>query len=122
MYESYPCCFFQVEPLSLEELLAKKKAAEAEANKPKFLTKEERVALAIKKRQEQVEAMRAAQVKKKIFFSISPTFVYLFPDLIFVHCILKMKKKVYFFYFAKIRIFIFPDLILLCYKYSVDIS
>ena len=33
------------EPLSLEELLAKKKAEEAEKSKPKFLTKEERAAL-----------------------------------------------------------------------------
>ena len=43
-----------VEPLSLEELLEKKKREEAEAAKPKFLTKEQRVAEALKKRQEQV--------------------------------------------------------------------
>ena len=42
------------EPLSLEELLEKKKREEAEAAKPKFLTKEQRVAVAMKKRQEQV--------------------------------------------------------------------
>ena len=42
------------EPLSLEELLAKRKAEEAAASKPKFLTKEERAAAALKRRQEQV--------------------------------------------------------------------
>jgi 2-iminoacetate synthase ThiH len=35
----------KAEPLSLEELLAKKKAEEAEAAKPKFLTKAERAEL-----------------------------------------------------------------------------
>uniref|UniRef100_A0A0V0G449 Probable ATP-dependent RNA helicase DDX23 n=3 Tax=Triatoma TaxID=30075 RepID=A0A0V0G449_TRIDM len=48
------------EPLSLEELLAKKKAEEAEKSKPKFLSKEERAAEAIRKRQEQVDAQRKA--------------------------------------------------------------
>ncbi|XP_035828520.1 probable ATP-dependent RNA helicase DDX23 isoform X2 [Aplysia californica] len=38
-------------PLSLEELLAKKRAEEEALSKPKFLTKEERVAEALKKRQ-----------------------------------------------------------------------
>jgi type I restriction-modification system DNA methylase subunit len=52
------------EPLSLEELLAKKKAEEAEAAKPKFLTKAERAAEALRKRQEQVDAIRTTQVKK----------------------------------------------------------
>lgn len=47
------------EPLSLEELLAKKKAEEEARSKPVFLTKEQRVALALEKRKEQVEAMRA---------------------------------------------------------------
>ena len=42
------------EPLSLEELLAKKKAEEEAKSKPKFLTKEERVAEALRKRQEEV--------------------------------------------------------------------
>lgn len=47
------------EPLSLEELLAKKKAEEEARSKPVFLTKEQRAALAIERRREQVEAMRA---------------------------------------------------------------
>ena len=42
------------EPLSLEELLAKKKAEEEAKSKPKFLTKEERVAEALRKRQDEV--------------------------------------------------------------------
>ncbi|CAG0918159.1 unnamed protein product [Notodromas monacha] len=46
------------EPLSLEELLAKKKAEEEARSKPKFLTKAERQAEALRKRQEEVEAMR----------------------------------------------------------------
>jgi ATP-dependent RNA helicase DDX23/PRP28 len=45
-------------PLSLEEILAKKKAEEEALSKPKFLTKEERAAEAIKRRQEQVDAQR----------------------------------------------------------------
>ena len=49
------------EPLSLEELLAKKKAEEEARSKPKFLTKEERAAEALRKRQEQVEAQRNLQ-------------------------------------------------------------
>ena len=46
------------EPLSLEELLAKRKAEEEAASKPKFLTKEERAAAALKRRQEQVNFTR----------------------------------------------------------------
>lgn len=53
------------EPLSLEELLAKKKAAEAEAAKPKFLSKAERAAEALRKRQEQVEAIRKTQEEER---------------------------------------------------------
>lgn len=45
-------------PLSLEELLAKKKAEEEALAKPKFLTKEERAAEALKKRQKEVEEQR----------------------------------------------------------------
>lgn len=51
----------KAEPLSLEELLAKKKAEEAAGSKPVFITKEQRVAEALKRRQEEVAAMRAAQ-------------------------------------------------------------
>lgn len=47
------------EPLSLEELLAKKKAEEEARSKPVFLTKEQRAALALERRQKQVEAIRA---------------------------------------------------------------
>lgn len=49
------------EPLSLEELLAKKKAEEDAKAKPKFLTKEERAALALQRRQEEVDKMRKMQ-------------------------------------------------------------
>lgn len=51
----------KAEPLSLEELLAKKKAEEAAGSKPVFITKEQRAAEALKRRQEEVAAMRAAQ-------------------------------------------------------------
>ncbi|KAI0226552.1 mRNA splicing protein prp28 [Massospora cicadina] len=47
-------------PLSIEDLL-KKKEAEEFAARPKFLTKEERAALALKKRQEEVEAVRKSR-------------------------------------------------------------
>ncbi|CAH1118034.1 unnamed protein product [Phaedon cochleariae] len=46
------------EPLSLEELLAKKKAEEAAKSKPVFLTKEQRAAEALKRRQEEVDRQR----------------------------------------------------------------
>ncbi|XP_034097327.1 probable ATP-dependent RNA helicase DDX23 [Drosophila albomicans] len=49
------------EPLSLEELLDKKKREEQARSKPVFLTKEQRAAEALKRRQEEVERMRAAQ-------------------------------------------------------------
>lgn len=49
------------EPLSLEQLLEKKKREEADKAKPKFLTKEERVKEALRKREEQVKEMREAQ-------------------------------------------------------------
>ncbi|KAK7109894.1 probable ATP-dependent RNA helicase DDX23 [Littorina saxatilis] len=45
-------------PLSLEELLAKKKAEEEALSKPKFLTKEQRVAEALRKRQELADSQR----------------------------------------------------------------
>lgn len=49
------------EPLSLEELLTKKKAEEAAKSKPVFLTKEQRAAEAIKRRQEEVDRIRKQQ-------------------------------------------------------------
>ncbi|XP_033210267.1 probable ATP-dependent RNA helicase DDX23 [Belonocnema kinseyi] len=57
------------EPLSLEELLAKKKAEEEARSKPKFLTKAERAALALQKRQEEVEAMRKRQEEERKILS-----------------------------------------------------
>lgn len=50
----------KAEPLSLEELLTKKKAEEAARSKPVFITKEQRVADALKRPQEEVAAQRAA--------------------------------------------------------------
>ncbi|TKA27793.1 Pre-mRNA-splicing ATP-dependent RNA helicase prp28 [Salinomyces thailandicus] len=44
----------KAQPLSIEELLAKKKAADAAAAKPKFLSKKERERLALEKRQKEV--------------------------------------------------------------------
>ena len=55
----------KVEPLSLEEILAKKKAEEEARAKPKFLTKEERVAAALKRRAEQVEQQRNKQIEEE---------------------------------------------------------
>lgn len=60
------------EPLSLEELLAKKKAEEEARSKPVFLTKEQRAALALERRREQVEAMRA-NVEKPTMATIDLT-------------------------------------------------
>ncbi|KAK6627595.1 DEAD (Asp-Glu-Ala-Asp) box polypeptide 23 [Polyplax serrata] len=60
------------EPLSLEELLSKKKAEEAARSKPVFLSKQERAAEALRRRQEEVEEMRKRQEeerKKRIEFS-----------------------------------------------------
>uniref|UniRef100_A0A1I8PDY2 Probable ATP-dependent RNA helicase DDX23 n=1 Tax=Stomoxys calcitrans TaxID=35570 RepID=A0A1I8PDY2_STOCA len=51
----------KLEPLSLEELLEKKKKEEEARSKPVFLTKEQRAAEALKRRQEEVAAMRAGQ-------------------------------------------------------------
>ena len=52
----------------MEELLSKKKAEEEEKAKPKFLTKEERVKEALRKRQEEADKVRKArddEVKKR---------------------------------------------------------
>ncbi|EEB18879.1 pre-mRNA-splicing ATP-dependent RNA helicase prp28, putative [Pediculus humanus corporis] len=62
------------EPLSLEELLSKKKAEEAARSKPVFLSKQERAAEALQRRQEEVEKLRKKQEeerKKRIEFSKS---------------------------------------------------
>uniref|UniRef100_A0A8P4GJL0 RNA helicase n=1 Tax=Dicentrarchus labrax TaxID=13489 RepID=A0A8P4GJL0_DICLA len=64
---SFSGCYFgclscvvsvQAQPLSLEELLAKKKAEEEAEAKPKFLSKAEREAEAIKRREQQTEERR----------------------------------------------------------------
>ena len=57
------------EPLSLEELLAKRKAEEEAASKPKFLTKEERAAAALKRRQEQVNFTKLIYSEFQPFFA-----------------------------------------------------
>ncbi|XP_036143239.1 probable ATP-dependent RNA helicase DDX23 [Monomorium pharaonis] len=57
------------EPLSLEELLAKKKAEEEARAKPKFLTKEQRAIQALQKRQQEVEAIRKQQEEERKLFS-----------------------------------------------------
>ncbi|KAF5299388.1 hypothetical protein FQR65_LT09429 [Abscondita terminalis] len=49
------------EPLSLEELLARKKAEEDAKSKPIFLTKQQRVEAALKRRQEEIEKIRKQQ-------------------------------------------------------------
>lgn len=49
------------QPLSLEELLAKKTEEQNAESKPVFLSKEERAALALKRRAEQVEAQAKAR-------------------------------------------------------------
>ncbi|XP_023305428.2 probable ATP-dependent RNA helicase DDX23 [Lucilia cuprina] len=59
------------EPLSLEELLEKKKREEEARAKPVFLTKEQRAAEALKRRQEEVAAMRAAQSGVRVGISAS---------------------------------------------------
>ncbi|KAJ9592460.1 hypothetical protein L9F63_015876, partial [Diploptera punctata] len=53
------------EPLSLEELLTKKQAEEAARSKPKFLTKEERAAEALRKRQLEVDEVRRKQEEER---------------------------------------------------------
>ncbi|EEC05998.1 DEAD box ATP-dependent RNA helicase, putative [Ixodes scapularis] len=53
------------EPLSLEELMAKKKAEEEARSKPVFLTKEQREAEAIKRRQEEIQGQRQRQEEER---------------------------------------------------------
>ncbi|KAF3399535.1 Pre-mRNA-splicing ATP-dependent RNA helicase prp28 [Talaromyces pinophilus] len=51
-------------PLSVEELLRKKREADAAASKPKFLSKAERERLALEKRAKEVEAERRAKIEQ----------------------------------------------------------
>ncbi|XP_056091284.1 probable ATP-dependent RNA helicase DDX23 [Rhinichthys klamathensis goyatoka] len=64
----------KVQPLSLEELLAKKKAEEEAESKPKFLSKAEREAEAIKRREQQTEERRRQvedeRKKRRVFQDI----------------------------------------------------
>jgi len=53
------------EPLSLEEMILKRDEEKKALEKPKFLTKEERAAEALKKRKEQVEAQRKKQQEER---------------------------------------------------------
>lgn len=53
------------EPLSLEEMVARKRAEEEALSRPKFLSKAERAAEALKRRQEQVEDMRKRQDEER---------------------------------------------------------
>lgn len=53
------------EPLSLEELHAKKKAEEAAKSRPVFLSKEQRAAEALKRRQQEVDRQRQQQVAER---------------------------------------------------------
>lgn len=45
------------EPLSLEEMVARKRAEEEALSRPKFLSKEQRAAEALRRRQEQVHKL-----------------------------------------------------------------
>lgn len=58
------------EPLSLEELLAKKKAEEDARSKPVFLTKEQRAVEALKRRQEEVEKIRKEHMEERKLFAL----------------------------------------------------
>ncbi|XP_064159977.1 probable ATP-dependent RNA helicase DDX23 [Anguilla rostrata] len=64
----------KVQPLSLEELLAKKKAEEEAEAKPKFLSKAEREAEAIKRREQETEERRKMledeRKKRRVFQDI----------------------------------------------------
>ncbi|KAB7496058.1 putative ATP-dependent RNA helicase DDX23 [Armadillidium nasatum] len=53
------------EPLSLEEMVMRKREEELALSKPKFLNKEERAAEALRKRQEQVEEIRRRQEEER---------------------------------------------------------
>ncbi|XP_065053585.1 probable ATP-dependent RNA helicase DDX23 [Rhopilema esculentum] len=66
------------EPLSLEQLIAKREAEKKAQEKPKFLTKEERAAEALKRRQQQVDEQRkkleeARQTREKYFKDFDKT-------------------------------------------------
>ncbi|VDQ11500.1 unnamed protein product [Trichobilharzia regenti] len=51
-------------PISLEELISRKKAEEAEQIKPKFISKEERIQEALRRRQAEVQAQREKQMQE----------------------------------------------------------
>jgi ATP-dependent RNA helicase DDX23/PRP28 len=63
----------KAQPLSIEELLAKKKAADEAAAKPKFLSKKERERLALEKREKDVAvAKQREQVEKPVSHAPPP--------------------------------------------------
>ena len=63
------------QPLSLDELIAKRTAEQSAESKPVFLSREERAALALKRRAEQVEAQAKARLElgKNRFSSGTPS-------------------------------------------------
>jgi len=56
----------KMQPLSIEELLAKKKAADEAAAKPKFLSKKERERIALEKREKDVAAAKQDDAKAPV--------------------------------------------------------
>ncbi|KAH8700261.1 putative DEAD/DEAH box helicase [Talaromyces proteolyticus] len=54
----------KAQPLSVEELVRKKREADAAASKPKFLSRAERERLAVEKRAKEVEAERRAKIEQ----------------------------------------------------------
>ena len=95
-----------LQPLSLEEMLAKKKAQEEALKKPTFLTKEERTKIALEKRKKQVDAQRNVQdddrSKRKDFDKMVED------RLPFFYNFTKVKSR--YFYFS----YIFLFLLLIC--------
>ncbi|KAK3699470.1 mRNA splicing protein prp28 [Vermiconidia calcicola] len=63
----------KTQPLSIEELLAKKKAADEAAAKPKFLSKKERERIALAKREQDVAAEKAKEQSEKPSAPSRPT-------------------------------------------------
>jgi ATP-dependent RNA helicase DDX23/PRP28 len=55
----------KTEPLSIEELLAKKKAQDEAAAKPKFLSRKERERIALEKRQKEVEQQKRQESERQ---------------------------------------------------------
>ncbi|XP_014230428.1 probable ATP-dependent RNA helicase DDX23 [Trichogramma pretiosum] len=71
VHEDSPRPIVKREPLSLEDLLNRKKAEEEALFKPKFISKQERAAVALQKRQDEVDALRKQQKEQKSNLSIN---------------------------------------------------